>query len=56
MKKFRITASYETYLYLDVVADTLEQALQVAEDSDGGEWTEYDHGDWEIDQKVSETK
>ena len=49
--KFRITATYETYCYLDVEADTLEQALDTAHNTDGGDWTNVDYGDWHIDQE-----
>lgn len=51
--KFRITADYATYCYLDVEADTLEQALDIAHNTDAGEWTNFDYGDWHIDQRPS---
>lgn len=42
MKKFRVYASYVSYCYLDVEAETADEALTIAESTDGGEFIPYD--------------
>ena len=41
MKKFKVTASYTTYLETYVEAEDLEQAEQLACELDGGEFTHF---------------
>ena len=38
MAKFRVKYRSIDYLYLDVEADTLEEAKEIAENTDGGEF------------------
>ena len=55
MAKFRIWAKSIDYLYLDVEADTLDEAMEVADEADGGDF----HSDasavsWEMDENEVE--
>lgn len=49
MAKFRVKYRSIDYLYLDVEADTFEEAKEIAENTDGGEFIENGIGDWEYD-------
>lgn len=49
MKKYKVKAYYTTYCYAEIEADNEDQAWQIAEDMDGGEFKQADTGDWEID-------
>jgi hypothetical protein len=53
--KFKFYASYEEYLSLEVEAESLEAAQEIAEKSDGGDWEHIDSGDWVIDHDSTET-
>lgn len=59
VKKYRIWASYTNYCYLDVEAVDEEQALAIAAEKDGGDYTPCisydDYGGWNIDE-VEELK
>lgn len=49
MKKYRIWAKSVSFPYLDVVANSYEEAREIAEDTDGGEFEPNEQsGDWEI--------
>ena len=47
MANFRIVYKTTEYVYLDVEADSLEKAQEIAENTDGGEFVEEEAGDWE---------
>ena len=52
MKKFKVKASYVTYVYAYVEANDKDEAYQIACDMDGGAFereSDYNQGDWEID-------
>ena len=55
MKKFKVTASYITYLTAEIEAETLEEAQEMAESLDGSEFGQDGSEDWNIDNVV-ETK
>ena len=40
MAKFRVMYKSTDYVYLDVEADSLEEAKEIAENTDGGEFIE----------------
>lgn len=43
------------YVYLDVEADSLDEAKEIAENTDGGEFIEdFGTGDWEYDRTEDE--
>lgn len=49
MKKFKVIASYVTYVCAVVEAETEDEAHAIAEDMDGGSFTPMDElGDWYI--------
>jgi len=49
MKKFKVIASYVTYVCAVVEAETKDEAHAIAEDMDGGSFTPMDElGDWHI--------
>ena len=55
MKKqnYRVYAEVSTRCYLDVEASSEEEALQIGEDADGGDFiSEEDTGDWSVYQAV----
>lgn len=54
--KYRIFYKTVDYFYLDVEADSLEEAKGIAEDTDGGEFIEVSIGDWnwEYERTVDE--
>lgn len=54
MKKFKVTASYTTYLETYVEAEDLEQAEQLACELDGGEFTQVDNDGWTINDVYEE--
>ena len=54
MAKFRVWAKMTSYAYLDIEADTKEEAEKIAEDTDGGEFISTDGGDWEILDETEE--
>lgn len=48
MAIYRVWAKTTDYCYLDVEADSVEDALAFAEDADGGDFICDGMGDWEI--------
>jgi hypothetical protein len=49
MKTYRIYASMIDYVYLDVEANSLEEARDIAYDADGSEYKRQGMGDWHLD-------
>ena len=47
MAKYRVVYKMVDYVYLDVEADSLEKAQEIAENADGGEFTKEGVGGWE---------
>jgi len=56
MAVYRVWAKMTSYCYLDVEADSVEDALNYAENADGGDFIEDPaSGDWEmLDDEVEE--
>lgn len=54
MAKFRVMYKSTDYVYLDVESDSLEEAKEIAENTDGGEFIEDGAGDWEYDYTEDE--
>lgn len=48
MSKFTAYAEYTTIVQLELEADTLEEAIELANDSDGGDWEPIDFDGWHI--------
>lgn len=48
MHTFRVEAKMTSYAYLDVKAPTKEKAMEIASNTDGGEFISTEYGDWEI--------
>lgn len=46
MAKFRIWAESISYVYLDVEADNIHKAMEIAEEVDGGDFHDDGYGDW----------
>ena len=57
MKKFKVVASYITYCYAEIEAETQEQAYEIAQEMDGGDFypERYGGDDWNIEE-VSEVE
>ena len=53
MAKFRVFAKSIGYVYLDVEAENVHQAMEIAEEADGGDFHE-DCGGWEFSDDVME--
>ena len=54
MSKYRVKAEMVTYLILDVEAESAEEAEEIAEGVDGGDWVEdpnNKNGSWEIEEE-----
>ena len=52
MKKFKVLASYRTFVYALVEAEDADQAYDIARDMDGGDFDRAkgdDLSDWSID-------
>ena len=48
-KKFKVCAKMTSYCYLNVEAENEEKAIEIAENTDGGEFEQSAlEGDWEI--------
>ena len=45
-KKFRVWAKCTSWCYLDVDADSEEDALEIGRETDGGEFIPTEDGDW----------
>ena len=52
--KYRVMYKSTEYLYIDVEADSIEEAIEIAENTDGGEFIEDGVGDWEYDRTIDE--
>lgn len=53
---YRVYAKMTTELYLDVEANSEEEAMDIAEETDGGDFTEVDSyfsGSWDVTHAVS---
>ena len=48
MAKYRVWAQSITDVYIDVEADDEEQAREIAEETDGGDFSESPYGEWII--------
>lgn len=48
MATFRVWAKTICYSYLDVEADSEDQAIKIAEEADGGDFSPTEDGDWEL--------
>ena len=48
MKTYRVWAKMISYAYLDVDAEDEDEAWEVADRTDGGEFTPTSDGDWEL--------
>lgn len=55
MAKFKVKYKSIDYVYLDVEADSLEEAKEIAENTDGGEFMEDGVSDWEYDHTEDES-
>lgn len=53
MAKYRVFAKSIGYVYLDVEAENIHQAMEIAEEADGGDFHE-DGGGWEFSDDVME--
>ena len=58
MKKFRVYAKYEQYCFADIEAKTKEEAEEIAENMDGGDFdiadNGLDDGNWHIVNTMTE--
>lgn len=54
MRHYKVWAKCISYCYLEVDAETEDEAWEIAEETDGGVYTESPYGDWEIVEVVEE--
>ena len=52
--KYRVMYKSTEYVYIDVEADSIEEAKEIAENTDGGEFIEDGVVDWEYDSVMDE--
>lgn len=52
--KYRVMYKSTDYVYIDVEADSIEEAKEIAENTDGGEFIEDGVGNWEYDRVMDE--
>lgn len=53
--KYRVTCKAVEYLCLDVEANAVEEAKEIAEEADGGDFTQHQLcGGWEFEDVVDE--
>ena len=52
--KYRVMYKSTEYVYIDVEADSIEEAKEIAENTDGGEFSDDGVGDWEYDSVMDE--
>ena len=50
--KYRVWAESISYVYLDVEANSEGEALQIAEDTDGGDFTDSGMGEWVMGRAI----
>ena len=49
MNKYKVPATMYTYLYLEVLAESADEALAIARETDGSEFIARDgSGEWEV--------
>lgn len=48
MAKFKVMAFMTTPLSIEIEADTAAEAVAIAEETDGSEYTAQEGGDWEV--------
>ena len=53
MAHFRILASYTVYCSMNVEANNIDEARQLAYDADGGDFNSDEYGDWNIDDIIT---
>jgi len=56
MKNFRVYATMTELLFIDIKANNLEEAIAIAEETDGGDFIsgECQNGTWEINPELTE--
>ena len=54
MAKYRVWAEMTTDCYLDVEAETPEDAKEIAKETDGGKFTSTESGDWRITDAIEQ--
>ena len=47
-KKFKVIATMYTKLICEIEAENMDEAWEIAENTDGGDFTALPDGDWEI--------
>jgi hypothetical protein len=52
MAKFKVYASYIVYLELELEAENLEQAREIALNTDGADFRRDDESDFKIDEVI----
>ena len=52
MKTFKVTASFISYCHAEIEAETLEEAIELARDLDGGDFIPAENDDWNIEDVV----
>lgn len=49
MKKFKVTASYVSYCYAEIEAESQAEAEAIAREMDGGQFIPVESEDWNIE-------
>lgn len=48
MAKYRVWAQSISDVYIDVEANSKEEAIEIADEADGGEFIDSNKGDWKL--------
>jgi hypothetical protein len=56
MAKFRAVATYTSYCEVIIEAESEDEAFEIAQSMDGGDFTPIDGGDWDIDSVTEITE
>lgn len=54
LKNYRVFAECITTLYIDVQAGDIDDAKRIAEETDGGDFTECPDAEWNITEAIEE--
>ena len=52
MKRYKVMANYVTFVSMEIEAENLDEAMEIAFNADGGDFKNDGFGDWNIDEVI----